>query len=362
MTVATRSAARKRVLLASDRTDRSEDLATILMKASDVEQMSTSEMPENPENRYSGVVIDVDLTSASSVQALRRKLTSKAYQAVPRLFVLSDSLHRESTQAWSLGATDTIRWPFDPASILQRLATSFPDCDDESHAAVVLSEGVAAAQEVMVKIFQKLPAGVPLTFHDVSQAEEKILKALRRTTLREWLVAVNKHHIRSFRHCLLVTGFAVAFAQHLGMREHDQRRLARAALVHDIGKAFIPVTILDKTEPLTPDEENIFSRHAQIGVDVLNRQGGFPLEVLDVVLHHHEMLDGSGYPDKLYGEQISDIVRMITIMDIFAMLVEERQDSPAMSHAEAFTVMEQMTDQVDQQILQAFRPVAFGAA
>ena len=64
--------------------------------------------------------------------------------------------------------------------------------------------------------------------------------------MREWLTTVGCHHTDTYRHCLFVTGFAVAFAQHLGMREDDQRRLTRAALLHDVGKAFIPVAILDK--------------------------------------------------------------------------------------------------------------------
>jgi putative nucleotidyltransferase with HDIG domain len=360
MTLAKRSPARRRVLLASDRADRSEDLASILMKAGEVEQTSTHDMPDTPDNHYAGVVIDIDLSSLSSVQMVRRKLTGQAYQEVPRLFVLSDALHRESTQAWSLGATDTIRWPFDATTILQRLASSFPEREEETDASIALSDGIAAAQEVMVKMFQRLPAGVPLTLKDITQAEDKILKALRRSTLREWLVAINKHHARTFRHSLFVTGFAVAFAQYLGMRDADQRRLARAALIHDVGKAFVPLPILDKTEALTPDEEAILAKHSQIGFETLSGQGDFPPEMLDVVLHHHELLDGTGYPETLAGEQIADIVRMITVIDIFSMLVEERPDSPAMSHADAFAVMEGMETQIDQQILQAFRPVALG--
>jgi len=360
MTLAYSSAARRRVLLASDRADRSEDLTAILMNAGEVERITTAEMPDDPQS-YAGIVIDIDLSSVPSVQTVRRKLTGKAYQGMPRLFVLSDSLHREATQAWSLGATDTIRWPFDPKTILQRLALSFPQTEEETSASIVLSEGVSAAQDVMVRMFEKLPAGEPLSYNHVVRAEDKILRALRRSGLREWLIAINKHHIRSYRHTLFVTGYAVAFAQHLGMRNEDQRRLARAALIHDVGKAYVPLAILDKTEALTSEEEAAFAKHVEIGHEVLKAHGDFPPEMLDVVLHHHELLDGTGYPQKLRGDQISDIVRMITIIDIFAMLVEDRADSPPMSHEDAIAVMERMHTQIDQPLLQAFRPVALGA-
>ena len=213
----------------------------------------------------------------------------------------------------------------------------------------------------MVKMFEKLPLGVPLKFSDIMEAENKILKAIKHSSLREWLTTVGCHHTDSYRHCLFVTGFAVAFAQHLGMREDDQRRLTRAALLHDVGKAFVPVAILDK--PGTADTERKWTRCASIraaAIDALAAQGGFPPEMLDVVLHHHEFLDGSGYPDGLSGNQISDIVRLTTIVDIYAALVEKRAYRMPFTHAKAFAMMEEMGDKLDQQLLQAFRPMALG--
>ena len=82
--------------------------------------------------------------------------------------------------------------------------------------------------------------------------------------------------------------------------------------------------------------------------------------MLDVVLHHHELLDGSGYPNGLAGNQISDIVRLITIVDIYAALVEKRAYRMQYTHAGAFAMMEKMGDKLDQHLLQAFRPIAFG--
>ena len=101
-------------------------------------------------------------------------------------------------------------------------------------------------------------------------------------------------------------------------------------------------------------------QHPRRGYDALAAQGGFPPEMLDVVLHHHEFLDGTGYPDGLRGDQISDIVRLTTIVDIYAALVEKRAYRLPFTHARAFAIMEEMGGKLDQQLLQAFRPVAFG--
>ncbi len=362
MSVVSHSSPRRRLLLASDSNDQSRELADILATVGDVEIVPTTRIPETPSRELSGIVVDINLRSAEAVQRVRTRLRHKSYESMPRLFVLADSMHHGAMQAWALGATDTIARPFDARGVLQRIRAAFPGPHDEDFAArgKTLNRGVEAAHAVIVKIFEKLPAGVPLSFNDVMQAESLIIKAIKRSSLRDWLAAVGRHHNHSYRHCLFVTGFAVAFAQHLGMRDEDQRRLTRAALVHDVGKAFIPVAILDKPGKLTEEETLEVRKHPQLGFEALAAQGSFPREMLDVVLHHHEFLDGSGYPDGLSGDQISDIVRLITIVDIHAALVEKRAYRMPFTHAKAFEMMEQMGGKIDQQLLQAFRPVALG--
>lgn len=357
-----RAPARRRLLLASDRGDQSSELAGILDDVGDVGTVTTHDIPEAPAGKFSGIVVDINLRSAESVQRVRHKLVSENYQSVPRLFVISENLHHGSMQAWALGATDTIERPFDARAILQRVRAAFPDASDFDHSerGRALNDGVSAAHVVMVKIFERLPAGIPLTLSDVTRAETQILRAVKKSSLREWLTAVGRHHNHSYRHCLFVTGFAVAFAQHLGMREDDQRRLARAALLHDVGKAFTPVAVLDKPGKLTDAEMDEIRKHPRQGYEALAAQGGFPPEMLDVVLHHHEFLDGTGYPDGLTANEISDIVRLITIVDIHAALVEKRSYRMPFTHAKAFAMMEEMGGKLDGQLLQAFRPVALG--
>jgi putative nucleotidyltransferase with HDIG domain len=360
--LAEKTSTKRRLLLASDRGDQSSELAGILRSVSQVDTISTSEIPDAPAGDLSGIVVDITLRSPESVQLVRNKLRAEAYREMPRLFVLADALHHGSMQAWALGATDTIARPFDAQGILQRIRAAFPDSEgfDETDRGKALNRGVEAAHAVMVKMFEKLPAGVPLQFSDIVAAETKILKAIKHSSLREWLTTVGCHHTATYRHCLFVTGFAVAFAQHLGMREDDQRRLARAALLHDVGKAFIPVAILDKPGELNDAEMAEMREHPRRGFEALARQGGFPPEMLDVVLHHHEFLDGTGYPDGLRGKEISDIVRLTTMVDIYAAMVEKRPYRLQFTHARAFSMMEEMGDKLDQHLLQAFLPVAFG--
>lgn len=353
---------KRHLLLASDRSDQSSELAKILSSVGDVDILSTTDIPEKPDRKFSGVVVEINLRSPESVQRVRKKLSAQAYNDVPRLFVLAEAMHHATMQAWALGATDTIARPFSANDVLQRIKASFPADDgyDETDRGKLLNQGVAAAHAVMVAIFEKLPAGLPLTMDDLIAAETKILKAIKHSSLREWLTVIGCHHNDTYRHCLSVTGFAVGFGMQLGMRDDDQRRLLRAALLHDVGKAFIPVAILDKQGKLTAEEITVLRQHPRLGHDALLAQGGFPPEMLDAILRHHEFLDGSGYPGGLHAEQISDIVRLITIVDVYAALTERRAYRPPFPHARAFAIMENMGSKIDQQLLQAFRPVAMG--
>src|ERR1700733_15238658 len=166
--LANKTSTKRRLLLASDRSDQSSELAGILQSVSEVDTISTADIPEVPAGNLSGIVVDINLRSAESVQRVRNRLRADAYRALPRLFVLADALHHGSMQAWALGATDTISRPFDARGILQRIDAAFPDSHgyDTTERGKALNRGVAAAHEVMVRIFEKLPAGVPLTFND----------------------------------------------------------------------------------------------------------------------------------------------------------------------------------------------------
>src|ERR1700676_1888128 len=193
--LATQTPSRRRLLLASDRSDLSIELASILQSVGEVDTIATSDIPDDPADHFLGIVVDINLRSPESVQRVRNKLRAEAYRSMPRLFVLADALHHGSMQAWALGATDTISRPFDAEGILQRIRSAFPDSKgfDTTTSGKALNTGIAAAHAVMVKIFEKLPAGVPLTFADVMDAENKILKAIKQTSLREWLGPVPPH-------------------------------------------------------------------------------------------------------------------------------------------------------------------------
>ena len=122
---------------------------------------------------------------------------------------------------------------------------------------------------------------------------------------------------------------------------------------------FIPLSILDKPARLTDEEFAIIRKHPVHSREVLAAQPQVSREVIDIAVHHHEYLDGSGYPEGLKGDEITRSVRMLTICDIYAALVEKRAYKPAYSPRQAYGVLVEMAGKIDQTLLKAFRAVAF---
>ena len=102
----------------------------------------------------------------------------------------------------------------------------------------------------------------------------------------------------------------------------------------------------------------VMRKHPQFGIDALATASGLPAEMLDMVVHHHEYLDGSGYPHGLRAQEISDLVRMMTIADVFGALIERRSYKPPMPGAAAYQILLDMGPKLDQDLVRAFHPVA----
>jgi putative nucleotidyltransferase with HDIG domain len=210
-------------------------------------------------------------------------------------------------------------------------------------------------------MFVAIRNGKSINLTDAENATSEIVDGITQNGLGAWLDDVRRYHEGTFQHCLLVTGVAVGFALDLRFTSADVKRLGMAATLHDIGKARVPLSILDKPGRLEPLEDEIMKRHPVLGYELLKDLAGISPEVLDGVRHHHEYLDGSGYPDALTAPKISDLVRLLTISDIFAALVERRPYKPAMSRQDAYKVLCGMDGKLEGSLVKAFRKVALVA-
>ncbi len=139
-------------------------------------------------------------------------------------------------------------------------------------------------------------------------------------------------------HCDRLSSYAEAIGHRLGMPHEQCVALRRAGVVHDIGKIGVPESVLVKMGPLNAEEWGIMKQHPIIGERICSPLKSFRL-VLPVIRHHHEKLDGSGYPDGLKGDQIPLTARVLQITDIYDALITDRPYRKALSHEVAIATM-----------------------
>ena len=158
----------------------------------------------------------------------------------------------------------------------------------------------------------------------------------------------------TYMHSVAVCALMVALARQLGLSPAQIQVAGLAGLLHDVGKMMTPSALLNKPGALTDVEFNVVRQHPVLGHRVLKDGGAVPEEVLDVCLHHHEKIDGTGYPDKLAGEQISVMARMGAVCDVYDAITSTRPYKSAWDPAGSIQRMAQWKGQFDPAIFQAF--------
>lgn len=305
---------------------------------------------------FDAVVIAADLRTIGNIAALRDAV-QKTSETRKRIFLIDQRTHLLVAQAYALGATRVL---FNPVNEPDLLAQLFDPTEGETSGEAESDTQAAASAGALALagMFAAVLEGRTVDVAGTQRAAGKIADSIAGDGLSAWLETVRRHHEGTYQHCLLVTGVAIDFGLSLGLAKADIQRLYSAAMFHDVGKAAIPVAVLDKPGSLDARERALVESHPVAGYHALRRTTGISAEVLDAVRHHHEYLDGSGYPDGLCAANITDMVRILTISDIFAALIEDRRYRPAMPRETAFEILCNMRGKLEEPLVNAFKPVA----
>jgi putative nucleotidyltransferase with HDIG domain len=153
-----------------------------------------------------------------------------------------------------------------------------------------------------------------------------------------WAATIEEKDVYTHGHCERVADYACALARDVGFDEITMFWFRIGALLHDVGKIVVPLEILNKPGRFTPEEREIMERHAPAGAELL-ADIDFPWDILPMVRGHHEKWDGTGYPDRIAGEQIDITARITCIADVFDALTTDRPYRPGFTVDEALTMM-----------------------
>ncbi|MGY3451299.1 HD-GYP domain-containing protein [Bradyrhizobium sp. USDA 4353] len=302
------------------------------------------------------IVVAADLRDVDNITALKE--ISDRLARIPRRIFLTNHKSRLSTvQAYALGATTVLSATPSRNQLLSKLLDARPHSPAKSVATDDRQAAFSGAS-CIASMFAAVLSGAEIDVDETRRAGKRIADCIAENGLSDWLATVRRHHEGTYQHCLLVTGITVDFGLSLGVHSSDLERLYMAAMFHDIGKAKIPLAILDKPGRLDVAERALVETHPAAGYDALKGNAAITEEVLKAVRHHHEFLDGSGYPDGLMANNIPDLTRILTISDIFSALIEYRSYKPVMARDKAYEILQSMEGKLEKPLIGAFRDVA----
>jgi len=159
----------------------------------------------------------------------------------------------------------------------------------------------------------------------------------------------------TYLHSVAVCGLMIALGKTLGMSGRDLKDVGIAGLMHDVGKALIPNEVLNKPGKLTDEEFEVMKGHPRKGWEVLNVAEGANAIALDVCLHHHERVDGKGYPERLSGDNLTLFARMGALCDVYDALTSNRCYKAGWEPAETIRKMAEWREgHFDEKVFQAF--------
>jgi putative nucleotidyltransferase with HDIG domain len=215
-------------------------------------------------------------------------------------------------------------------------ATARTLLDDElKHAKRLFASGC----DQMKLVFQQARMGKAVSANAIMPLVEAISASVMRNPHALTSVARLKHHDGyTYMHSVAVCALMTALACELKLDEHMIRDAGAAGLMHDLGKAFMPLAVLNKPDKLSVEELEVARRHPQAGWDLL-KSSDVALRVREVVLHHHEKYDGAGYPHRLKGDDIPLLARMGAVCDVYDALTSDRPYKAAWHPTQALRTM-----------------------
>ena len=235
------------------------------------------------------IVIDLHLPKINGYEFCRILKDDERFRLIPIVVMTSVDSADEKNRAMEAGADDFLRKPINRAELTFRLRS-------------------------LLRIQR---------FNQELIGAQSVALALARA------VAAKDGYANS--HTEQVAAYAVALGKAVGMDAAELKMLRYGAILHNVGKIGIPDAVLEKTEALTPREMAMFQQHPRIGCDICAPLK--PLKpVLPIIRHHKERWDGSGYPDRLRGEQIPLGAQIVGVVNVYAALISDRPWRKAISH------------------------------
>jgi cyclic di-GMP phosphodiesterase len=242
------------------------------------------------------ILLDIVMPDLSGLDVCRRLKADPATRLTPIVFVTGLDAREQRLEGISAGADDFLTKPVDSLEVLTRVRS-------------------------LLRVKR---------FTDDLDSAASIMMTLA--------VMIEARDGNAEGHCHRIANYATAIGRHFGLRADDLQSLHRGGFLHDIGMLAIPTAIINKPSPLEPEEYELIKSHTLIGESLVANLRSLR-GIRTIIRHHHERLDGSGYPDGLRGEAIDVLAQIIGLVDMFEAMTFPRPYQQPRTTEEALDVL-----------------------
>ena len=224
-----------------------------------------------------------------------------------------------------------------PGRPLKSYPNSSSEWKDESAQAWVVLDSLV---DDVNGIFEHVSDGGSLNVIRLKKSVEPVVESMSRNPdACIWLARLKQHDQYAYQHSLSAAIWAVAIGRQLGLPRRDLRSLAIGCMLMDVGKLRLDPHLLSAARSLTGEEADSMRDHVAHGIEIVKEGGMMNQDVLDIVAHHHERYDGSGYPQGLSGDDIPAFARIASIVDTYDAVTSNRSHAPAISPSDAIKML-----------------------
>lgn len=257
------------------------------------------------------ILLDINMPGMNGFEVCRRLKSKEESKGIPLIFISGITKLEEKVKGFELGAVDFISKPFQRDELLARVRTHLELSRFRTRLETLVLERTSQLYSLTKKLKQNL---------------EKLNKTMG-GIIQAIALIVGTRDPYTAGHQRRVADLAKVIAQEMGLSDEQMDGLHMAGLIHDLGKISVPAEILSKPSELSEIEFSLIKGHSQAGYEIL-KEIDFPWPIAEIVLQHHERLDGSGYPAGLKGPEICLEAKILMVADVVEATASHRPYRP----------------------------------
>jgi response regulator RpfG family c-di-GMP phosphodiesterase len=354
----------KKVLIVDDNLEMRQLLATGLKKLGYPSHGAPNgkiALQEARENKYALILLDVEMPIMDGFAFLKAFRDEHGYDTDTNIMMVTAHRDRETVEkAIKYRACDFIVKPFQIAQFLHKVSRWINVGVEKSWGRLKPEHEniLRLTMTTLDRTWDGVIENKPIQYSEFLEISGMITESAAQKDAKGLLDAVKDHDAYTFVHSLRTGIFLSMFAmEHFKFSKDEAQTITSGGVLHDIGKARTPLTVLNKGGGFEPEEWLVMQEHVRHTVDILHASENIPEPVIEIAWCHHEKLDGSGYPRHLKGDEIGPLARMAAIADAYVALTDRRVYKPAFSHEKTFGILEGATKHFDNDLVKDFKKV-----